>query len=130
LAASSCSFISPIYLQSKRFGEKVSSVLAYLMLLALFSVVNQPRSGPEEGKAMLVEMSHGSPLVSVRIPEELLELVDRAVARSVDTRKDGPWTRSSFILAAIEEKLKKMARSAGRAKCPVPPTYKRDLSTF
>lgn len=79
---------------------------------------------------MLVEMSRGSPLVSVRIPAELLELLDHAVARSVDTRRDGPWTRSSFIVAAIEEKLKKMARSAGKSDSPLPQTYQRDSSTF
>jgi hypothetical protein len=60
----------------------------------------------------------------------LLELVDQAVARSMATRRDGPWTRSSFIVAAIEEKLKKMARSAGKAQSPLPTTYRRDSSTF
>lgn len=43
-------------------------------------------------------MSKGSPLLTVRIPAELLGLVDQAVARSVDTRRDGPWTRSSFVI--------------------------------
>lgn len=66
----------------------------------------------------------------VRIPAELLGLVDAAVSRSVQTRKDGPWTRSSFILAAIEEKLKKMARSSGKKQSPLPKTYRRDLSAF
>jgi hypothetical protein len=79
---------------------------------------------------MLVEMAKGSPVLSIRIPAELLELVDQAVERSVGTRKDGPWTRSSFIVAAIEEKLKKMARSAGKATSPVPATYRRDSSSF
>jgi hypothetical protein len=60
----------------------------------------------------------------------LLELVDQAVARSMATRRDGPWTRSSFIVAAIEEKLKKMARSSGKVQSPVPTTYHRDSSTF
>ena len=78
---------------------------------------------------MIIEMARGSPILSIRIPAELLELVDQAVARSVDTRKDGPWTRSSFIVAAIEEKLKKMARSAGKAESPLPATYRRDSST-
>jgi hypothetical protein len=72
----------------------------------------------------------GSPVVPVRIPVELLELVDQAVARSVATRRDGPWTRSSFIVTAIEEKLKKMARSAGKSESPLPTTYHRDSSTF
>jgi hypothetical protein len=68
--------------------------------------------------------------VNIRIPGELLGLVDQAVARSVDTRRDGPWTRSSFMLKAIEEKLDKMARSSGKAQSPLPPTYRRDSSTF
>jgi hypothetical protein len=68
--------------------------------------------------------------LSLRIPAELLRLVDQAVARSGHARRDGPWTRSSFIQEAIEEKLKKMARSAGRVASPVPPTYRRDSSTF
>lgn len=75
-------------------------------------------------------MSRGSPLVSLRIPAELLELVDQTVARSMDTRKDGPWTRSSSILSAVEDKLKKMARSAGKTKSPLPPTYRRNSSTY
>jgi hypothetical protein len=79
---------------------------------------------------MLVAMASGSPILSIRIPAELLELVDQAVARSVATRKDGPWTRSSFILAAVEEKLKKMARSAGKTQSPVPKSYRRDSSAF
>jgi hypothetical protein len=76
----------------------------------------------------VIEMSRGSPLVSIRIPAELLEQVDQKVTRSA-TRRDVPWTRSSFIVAAIEEKLKKMARSA-KHQSPIPPTYRRDSSTF
>jgi hypothetical protein len=75
-------------------------------------------------------MSRGSPVLTVRIPAELLQLLDQTVARSVDTRLNGPWTRSSFIVKAIEEKLAKMARSAGRAGSALPPTYRRDSSTF
>jgi hypothetical protein len=75
-------------------------------------------------------MSRGSPLLTVRIPAELLVLIDQAVARSKDTRAAGPWTRSSFVVQAIEEKLGKMARSAGRAQSPVPRTYRRDSATF
>jgi hypothetical protein len=79
---------------------------------------------------MLFGMSYGSPLISFRCPAELRELLDEKVARSRDTRRDGPWTRSSFIVAAIEEKLEKLARSAGKSESPVPPTYRRDSSTF
>jgi hypothetical protein len=65
----------------------------------------------------------GSPLLAVCVPAELLALVDEAVARSAGTRTAGPWTRSSFIHAAVEEKLAKMARSAGRERSPLPPAY-------
>lgn len=75
-------------------------------------------------------MSRGSQIVPVRIPAELLGLVDDTVARSVHTRKDGPWTRSSFIVKAIEDCLRKMARSNGKKESPLPKTYRRDLSTF
>lgn len=78
----------------------------------------------------LIEMAKASPVLSVRIPVELLALVDEVIARSADTRKDGPWTRSSFIVAAIEEKLEKMARSAGKSESPLPESYSRDSSTF
>jgi hypothetical protein len=67
-------------------------------------------------------MSRGSPVLTVRIPAELLQLVDEAVARSVYTRKEGPWTRSSFAVAALEEKLQKMARSNGKVHSPLPTT--------
>jgi hypothetical protein len=79
---------------------------------------------------ILVQMSRGSPRLTVRLPAELLALVDEAVVRSVHSRRDGPWTRSSFIQAAVEEKLAKGARSAGKKESPLPPTYRRDSSTF
>lgn len=78
----------------------------------------------------IIEMAKGSPVLSVRIPVELLALVDEVIARSAATRKDSPWTRSSFIIAAIEEKLEKMARSAGKSESPLPESYGRDSSTF
>ncbi len=78
----------------------------------------------------MIEMAKGSPVITVRIPAELLELVDDIIARSADTRRDGPWTRSSFIVAAIEEKIEKMARSAGKPESPLPESYRRDSSTF
>jgi hypothetical protein len=73
-------------------------------------------------------MGKGSKIVPIRIPAELLGLMDEGIARSYRTRFAGPWTRSSFIIAAIEEKLAKMARSNGKKKSPLPKTYRRDLS--
>jgi hypothetical protein len=60
----------------------------------------------------------------------LLGLMDQVIARSGRTRFAGPLTRSSFIVKAIEEKLKKMARSADKKQSPVPKTYRRDSATF
>jgi hypothetical protein len=74
--------------------------------------------------------SKGSKIVPVRVPAELLVLMDDVVRRSVDTRHAGPWNRSSFIVSALEDKLKKMARSAGKKKSPLPTGYQRELSTF
>jgi len=74
-------------------------------------------------------MARGSHIVSVRFPDELLALIDQHIARSANTRPDGPLTRTSFIIKAVENQFKKMARSAKR-KSPLPPTYKRDLFTF
>jgi hypothetical protein len=56
--------------------------------------------------------------------------MDEIIADSTHTRRDGPWTRSSFIVAAIEEKIEKMARSAGMSESPLPESYRRDSSTF
>jgi hypothetical protein len=78
----------------------------------------------------LRKRAKGSPIVTLRIPAELLELVDEIIARSAQTRRDGPWNRSSFIVATVEEKIKKMARSAGKSESPLPESYKRDSSTF
>jgi metal-responsive CopG/Arc/MetJ family transcriptional regulator len=49
-------------------------------------------------------MSKGSPIVPIRIPPLLLVQIDQIVDRSAHTR-------SSFIIAAIEEKLRHRERS-------------------
>lgn len=59
--------------------------------------------------------SKGSRVVPVRIPQALLEKIDAAVTRSVEGKKGEPWTRSSFIVAAVMDKLAHMERSSGRA---------------
>jgi hypothetical protein len=84
----------------------------------------------EERQPMRSKKPRGSPVLSFRAPVELVEQMYQAVARSAHTRRDGPWTVSSFIVSAIEEKLEKMARSAGKAESPLPQAYRRDSSTF
>lgn len=71
----------------------------------------------------------GSPVVSTRIPKELLAMIDEIIARSSDTRRDGPWTRSSFFLAALEDKVKHLDRSS-RRETRVNGEYERDLWTY
>lgn len=63
-------------------------------------------------------MSKGSPIVNVRVPAELLSEIEAAVERSQDIRQDGGYTLSSWIIAAIRERIAKHVRSAasGRAR--------------
>jgi hypothetical protein len=57
-------------------------------------------------------MSKGSPIVPIRFADaELLAQIDAAVDSSVINRKDEPWTRTSFILSAVREKLAHMERA-------------------
>lgn len=55
--------------------------------------------------------SKGSRIIPIRLPSDLLDQVDKAVQGSELRRKGEPWTRSSFIRRAIEEKLAHAARS-------------------
>lgn len=71
-------------------------------------------------------MSQGSPIVTLRLPPELLAMIDEYVEKSADKRREEPWTRSSFILSAVIDKLRKMNRSAGREQFQVPEQFARD----
>ena len=61
-------------------------------------------------------MSQGSPVIQVRVPRHILAQVDEVMARVNATRTEEEYTRSSFVLSAIQEKLAKMER--GRRKRP------------
>ncbi len=61
-------------------------------------------------------MSTGSPIVPIRIPAELLATLDAEVSRSATTRSAEPWTRSSFIIAALREKIAHQQRSRNRKR--------------
>jgi hypothetical protein len=76
-------------------------------------------SNPPAGR----RKAKGSPVIPVRVPNELLALVDAAVARTLD--QASPTTRSGWIIKAIEDRLAKQARSAKRPS-DVPTTYARD----
>jgi metal-responsive CopG/Arc/MetJ family transcriptional regulator len=53
----------------------------------------------------------GSTIVPVRIPDELLTLIDETIARVNPRKRDEPFDRSSFIRKAILEKLNHYTRS-------------------
>lgn len=56
-------------------------------------------------------MSKGNPIVPIRLDPVLVAQIDDVIARTADTRRDGPYTRSSFIVKAILDKLAHIHRS-------------------
>jgi hypothetical protein len=56
-------------------------------------------------------MSKGSPIIPNQFPPELLARVGDEVALAERTRSAEPWTRSSFVLAAVRAFLDKRERS-------------------
>lgn len=56
-------------------------------------------------------MSKGNPIVPIRIPKDLLDKLDEAMFFSGERRREGEWTRSSWIIQAIKDKLAHRARS-------------------
>jgi hypothetical protein len=55
--------------------------------------------------------SKGSPIVSCRISQVLLQRVKEQLEMSAIWRRAEPWTLATFVEAAIREKLHKMKRS-------------------
>lgn len=61
-------------------------------------------------------MSKGTPITCVRIPPDMLAQVDALVERSITHAAEEPWTRTSWIVQAIREKLAKRLRSNSRKR--------------
>jgi Arc/MetJ-type ribon-helix-helix transcriptional regulator len=61
-------------------------------------------------------MSRGTQVYSVRIPDDLMAKVEEQILSRNAFAPGQPWNRSDFIVIALVEKLKKMARS--RSKRP------------
>ncbi len=55
-------------------------------------------------------MSRGTPITALRIPHDLLTLVESAIQSANYCRKEAPYTKTSWIVAAIREKLAKGLR--------------------
>lgn len=60
---------------------------------------------------MAGKKNRGSPIVTLRVPPELLERVKARVARSLHTSRGEPLTVTAFILKALEDKLDHIERS-------------------
>lgn len=61
-------------------------------------------------------MSKGSVRWTVRVPAELLKLVQWQIAQRNAYSSREPWSESDWIRVAMEEKLKKMQRSRNKKK--------------
>jgi len=59
-------------------------------------------------------MSKGSKITPVRIPPLLLAAIHEAIRSANKTRKAEPYTMSSWILTAIDEKLNHNLRSRSK----------------
>ena len=56
-------------------------------------------------------MSKGTTVYSLRVPDPIIAQVEEAIHRRNHHSYEQPLDRSAFIVAAIREKLQKMARS-------------------
>jgi hypothetical protein len=55
-------------------------------------------------------MSIGTPIATLRIPREIRSQIDAAIDRSKGCRKEGDYTLTTWIIAAIQEKLRHTER--------------------
>jgi Arc/MetJ-type ribon-helix-helix transcriptional regulator len=55
-------------------------------------------------------------MVALRIPVHLLAMIDACVEKSLTKGKEEPYSRSSFIVAALQERFDKYQRSDEHAK--------------
>lgn len=64
-------------------------------------------------------MSKGSPIITLRIPAELLANVQVVVAETGANCKGEPWNLTTWILQAIKDKLahQQRAREASKRRC-------------
>lgn len=64
-------------------------------------------------------MSRGSPIISLRVPEDLLRDVQIVVHQTGAKCQGEPWNLTSWILQAIRDKLahQQRAREASKRRC-------------
>jgi hypothetical protein len=61
-------------------------------------------------------MSKGSPIITLRVNEQLLSDLEDEIRNANFNRKDTPYTRSSWILKAVTEKISHLKRSRKEGK--------------
>jgi len=61
-------------------------------------------------------MSKGSQIIPVRIPEDLLAVVQQTIQSANSKRRHEPYTVSSWIRQCVAEKLSHLKRSKGRRR--------------
>lgn len=61
-------------------------------------------------------MSKGSPIIHLRMKPDDVARLDGTIERINQRRKEEPYTRTTFILAAIEAKMDHLERSAKKTK--------------
>ena len=59
-------------------------------------------------------MSKGSPIITVRLPQQTIDRVNNEIARINARRMDSPYTLRTFIVAAVFDKLAHIDRSRSK----------------
>jgi hypothetical protein len=60
-------------------------------------------------------MSKGTPLVVIRVPEDLKIEVEAVIEHRNWNSREEPWSFSDFVRIALREKIAKMARCRGKS---------------
>ena len=81
--------------------------------LPLLSFSVDPRMWVSDTHIQEKAMNKGSKRVTIRIGDELLELVREELDRRSTSPALEPWTVSDYIIQAVAEKLSKARRSRG-----------------
>lgn len=58
--------------------------------------------------------SKGTPRITVRIPDDVRQMIEEVIAHRNLHSREKPWTLSDFAALAMIEKVRKMARSRKR----------------
>jgi len=61
-------------------------------------------------------MSKGNPIVPIRIERPILMEMEAVIRKRNENSPNAPWTRTSFIVTAILEKIMHMERSRKKRK--------------